>query len=607
MFMSSYFYNHLPRFLTVNIIILSLSSVNNIFAQNIYYVPADYSTIQDALDAAAEGDTIIVAPGTYIGELLIADKSVFLASYIYTTGDDSYIAQTILDGNGGANVVHVNDDVAVDTSTIMGFTLHNANNGVYVNDGKANIISCHVFNCTDGLEYRNGTGGECKNNILELNSDDGIDLNYDVDILVQDNIIRNNDGDGVEIRLEPYTGTLKSYIFRGNLIENNDNYGIQLIDYNTVSDRIFIFEENLIINNGEVGIGCISEPEGVQFEGVGIPERIYIFNNTFYGNLYGITGGDSLVAVNNIFVNNSVLAMKSSAVGSIASYNILWNNGDDFENCNVDNAHTFYEDPQLDAQFELESTSPAIDEGASSFIWNSELVLDRQPSSYNGEAPDLGAFEFGDNDDPLFVELANFNVRYYENYVLLNWFTESEINNIGFEILRADEQEGDYLILSSYKDNFDLTGQGNSSTRYEYTFIDVMVEPGKTYWYKLTDLDYSGVKTFHDVLSVTIPSETHWSAAIKLYPNYPNPFNPSTTIKFEITKLLSAKTPIELVIYNSIGHIVKKMIQNIVSPGTYEVQWDGTNEYGDEIVAGTYFANLKTDQFSQTIKLFLIK
>jgi len=79
---------------------------------------------------------------------------------------------------------------------------------------------------------------------------------------------------------------------------------------------------------------------------------------------------------------------------SIAAYDLLWGNGLDFEGSNVDEEHTIRADPLLDKHFKLGSGSPCIDTGAAQFIWRSTVVLQPDPGTYSGLAPDLGAFEF---------------------------------------------------------------------------------------------------------------------------------------------------------------------------------------------------------------------
>jgi hypothetical protein len=364
----------------------------NVTAQTIIDVPSDYSNITDALNAASNGDTILVAPGTYQETIVIPNKSLVLASRFVETEDTSYIYQTKLDGGGGTRVIDIPSSV-VSLPTIIGFTIQNANDGIYP-QAKFNILNCRVINTSDGIDYEGGSGGLCKFNIFENNSDDGIDLDRDVEIVIEDNIIRNNNDDGIEIRTQPYVGPTINVIIRNNKIYGNGEDGIQFIDYNTVSDRLFIIERNLFINNAMVGVGCMSGSNTLEnYEGASTPIRMYLFNNTFIGNNYGVTGGDSLVSVNNIFIDHPGIAMKNVDGGSIISYSIYWNNGTDFENSNVDNSNILYSNPDLDSQFQLLESSPAIDAGTASFSWQGETVLDLPSNGYNGTAPDLGVFE----------------------------------------------------------------------------------------------------------------------------------------------------------------------------------------------------------------------
>ena len=84
----------------------------------------------------------------------------------------------------------------------------------------------------------------------------------------------------------------------------------------------------------------------------------------------------------------------------------------------------------------------------------------------------------------------------------------------------------------------------------------------------------------------------------KLYTNYPNPFNPSTKIKIDIPEISFTK----LIIYDILGRQVEKLVNEKLSPGTYEVEWNASN-----YPSGVYFYKLETGNFSQTKKLILIK
>jgi len=371
----------------------SLSGGTEIIQNTIINVPADFPTIQAAIDAAANNDTVLVAPGTYPENLVLENKTVVLTSRFLTTGDSSDIELTILDGGGGESVITIDQSVGRATA-VIGFTIQNAENGI-LPTAKFDLLNCIIRDCVDGVDYESGSGGLCKSNIFENNDDDGIDLDLDVEIIIEDNIIRNNDDDGIEIRLQPYNGPILNTVIRRNVFLDNGEDGIQFIDYNGWTARRFLIERNLIIGSAFVGIGLMGNQNTRETrEGASIPERILVINNTFVANDFGLTGGDSLVALNNLFLDHPGTAIKKVDGTSTAAYNLFWNNGTDIDSSNVDSTVTFFTDPLLTSEFELASSSPAIDAGVALFIWEGDTVLNLASMSYSGSAPDLGAIEF---------------------------------------------------------------------------------------------------------------------------------------------------------------------------------------------------------------------
>ncbi len=132
------------------------------------------------------------------------------------------------------------------------------------------------------------------------------------------------------------------------------------------------------------------------YRAASMPERVFVFNNTFDGNDYGITGGDNLIAVNNIVSNSKYLGLKNIDGNSTVEHTLFFGNTDDQIGSNVNTATTIQEvDPLYTDTFELQAGSPAIDAGTASFVYDdTELVLDILPSDYSGTAPDLGWDEF---------------------------------------------------------------------------------------------------------------------------------------------------------------------------------------------------------------------
>ncbi len=84
----------------------------------------------------------------------------------------------------------------------------------------------------------------------------------------------------------------------------------------------------------------------------------------------------------------------------------------------------------------------------------------------------------------------------------------------------------------------------------------------------------------------------------KLFTNYPNPFNPATYIKFSI----SSSALVKLTIYDCVGREISLLVNSRMEPGTYNIEWDGSN-----LPSGVYFYKLETGNLSETRKMVLLK
>ena len=88
-----------------------------------------------------------------------------------------------------------------------------------------------------------------------------------------------------------------------------------------------------------------------------------------------------------------------------------------------------------------------------------------------------------------------------------------------------------------------------------------------------------------------------------LLPNYPNPFNPSTTIRYQ----LAAETAVQLSVYDVRGHLVRTLVNDQQAAGRYSLQWDGRNNAGQLIGTGIFLARLEAGSFNETIKMVYMK
>ncbi|HPF36777.1 MAG TPA: FlgD immunoglobulin-like domain containing protein [Candidatus Krumholzibacteria bacterium] len=92
-------------------------------------------------------------------------------------------------------------------------------------------------------------------------------------------------------------------------------------------------------------------------------------------------------------------------------------------------------------------------------------------------------------------------------------------------------------------------------------------------------------------------------AAVSLQPNYPNPFNPSTTLSFT----LGAEGPVRLTVHDVSGRVVRTLIDEVRAAGPNQVIWDGRDERGTEAAAGVYFVRVESRQGVDAQKIALIK
>ncbi len=88
-----------------------------------------------------------------------------------------------------------------------------------------------------------------------------------------------------------------------------------------------------------------------------------------------------------------------------------------------------------------------------------------------------------------------------------------------------------------------------------------------------------------------------------LHANYPNPFNPTTTISYDLPK----RSQVTLGIYNILGKQIKTLVNQSQDAGNRIAVWDGTDNLGRQVSAGVYLYRIQAGEFSQTRKMLLLK
>jgi hypothetical protein len=108
-----------------------------------------------------------------------------------------------------------------------------------------------------------------------------------------------------------------------------------------------------------------------------------------------------------------------------------------------------------------------------------------------------------------------------------------------------------------------------------------------------TTQTYTLLKTITDIVQ-----EEHQLQKFSLNQNYPNPFNPGTIIKYEIPE----RSLVTIKVFDVLGNEVATLVNEEKAIGNYEVEFDATN-----LPSGIYFYQLKTNNFTQTKKMILLK
>jgi len=190
-----------------------------------------------------------------------------------------------------------------------------------------------------------------------------------------------------------------------------------------------------------------------------------------------------------------------------------------------------------------------------------------------------------------YLEQAQYGIRGAVTDSLTNQPVKAKVTISGFDVdsseVYSDSLFGMYyrmIIAGNYNLTFSAPGyysktvQNVTSTNDQATVLNVKLRPITT--------GISG--------NSEIPQE------YRLYQNYPNPFNPTTKIKFQISGTSAAQT--FLSVYDILGREVTTLVNEKLQPGTYEIDFDGSNVPG-----GIYFYKIMIDGFTETKKMLMIK
>ncbi len=193
------------------------------------------------------------------------------------------------------------------------------------------------------------------------------------------------------------------------------------------------------------------------------------------------------------------------------------------------------------------------------------------------------------------VELASFSAQVLPSrQVLLQWVTESETDNLGFQLQRRRRDRQEWTDVAF------IPGFGTTVERHVYTYSDAPGEAAQWH-YRLLQTDRDGSRRSVAETAVTLSAPT----VAALLQNYPNPFNPATAIAYEIPANVSGR--VTLSVYDLLGRQVRTLVDEEAVPGYFTVSWDGRDDAGRMTGSGVYIYMLRVGDFSAAKKMIKVQ
>jgi photosystem II stability/assembly factor-like uncharacterized protein len=193
--------------------------------------------------------------------------------------------------------------------------------------------------------------------------------------------------------------------------------------------------------------------------------------------------------------------------------------------------------------------------------------------------PELMALEYRDNTVPTLF--SSFDVTPVSFAAQLRWSVQDEANLESFRIMRR--------ALDSGADAIEISRPDAVARAYR----DENVRPRASYEYILVAVDRTGEEAQSIPVRVDIPA-----ARVELLPNQPNPFNPSTIIRFVVPE----KERVRLTVHDVAGRVVATLVDDVRDAGVHAVVWNGSGA-----ASGVYFCRLRADKTEVSRKLVRLK
>ena len=530
-----------------------------------------FATIQTAIDSSSDGDTVLVAAGSYCDTINFVGKNIVVASHFIIDQDEAFV-----------------------DSTILGITYDNYYNG-----------DCADF--FDGIKFINGEDSSAVLTGFTITSTFGrspiqcVDSSPTLSYLTLRDNYTNDDGGGA-IYLVNSNSNLENLIIKDNS-KGSHNYG-----------GAGIFAENsfISINNSLIANNFSSSPphndDTLTGGIVAMNSILELDNNTFYGNSGEFYGGaihfdtsSSGIITNSIFWENE----GPEGITGVATitYSIVQGGWDGEDNIDAD---PLFCNPDS-GDYTLATNSPCVGTGEDgenmgAFGVGCGIQVDWEFSLSEPVIEVMGTDNVWNPGDTISVEMDFCN----NTDVAHNWYpgvtiesdsslTSLHIGHIWFYAMFADEC---HAISWGTIANTSLISD---------TIVEFRAYPEALNCQNQPEYCINGdTLTFEVPIVVQVISaepEPFTPEEFSLRQNYPNPFNPVTTLRYDIPE----NSHVTVTIYDMLGREVKTLINHTQDAGYRSIIWNATNDYDKPVSAGIYLYQIQAGEYISTKKMVLLK
>jgi predicted outer membrane repeat protein len=575
------------------------------------------------------GNICCIADSSLVDSNTISGGRATWGGAIYCEESSVRVRHNNISENGGAftarTACFLSGTYSIEENTITDNTAWYDGGGLYCSGGEYRIVSNEIS--SNRIWYERGSGGGIfcvsgnfaisNNRIIENEASCGGGLFLGGSGTVRNNVISHNwalterpcrdrvassglsedtadHGGGITI-----SGATSSLVIANNSVTGNYALfggGISCIG---ASPEI---TDNIIASNGagEHPCGDPGEPSGV---GGGIycsNSSPVVARNTIYENSAGstwinsgagagiyCTSGSSPLVYQNIIAGNQTENVQG--VGGIccedpaSDPSIACN--DVYDNSNANYGGTLADQTGLNGNFSLDPIFCGAENGEFGLHALSPCAAGQHPGG--GDCGLIGAL--APACDYLATLLQGYSTSVSPAAVTITWTLAQAGENLTCSVLRAEAEDGEYR---------ELLAPAIARAGLTFTFNDAGFDPGTAYRYRVDVSDSEGKKTLFETGRIVTPS-----LPLSLNQNFPNPFNPSTTISY----YLPQDATVTLAVYDVSGRRVADLVGKAEKKGRHSVTWNGEDRSGSSAASGIYFSRLTAGKETVSKKMILLR